>query len=141
MKLYITDRSGIQLRKPPGPVRTPQDLVPVVRDAVGREKREHFIIAMLNTRHLVYRLYVVSIGSLNASIVHPREVFREAIRHAASSIILSHVHPSRDPSPSEDDIEITSRLKQVGELVGIEVLDHVIVGGRKFFSFREAGLL
>jgi len=141
MKLHVTDRASIPLRKRPGPVRTPQDLVPVVRDAIGREKREYFLAALLNTRHFVFRLYVVSIGSLAASIVHPREVMREAIRHSASSILLVHNHPSQDCTPSEDDIEITGRLCRVGELVGIEVLDHVIIGGRKHFSFREAGLL
>jgi DNA repair protein RadC len=141
VKLYITEHASLTLRTRPGPIRTPQDLVPVVRDAVGKEMREYFIVALLNTRHMVYRLTVLSIGSLNSSIVHPREVFREAIRHAAASVLLVHNHPSGEPTPSEDDVEMTQRLARVGETVGIEVLDHVIIGGKSHFSFREAGIL
>lgn len=141
MKLHVTEHASLVLRTRPGPIRTPLDLVPVVRDAVAGEMREYFIVALLNTRHLVYRLCVVSIGSLNASLVHPREVFREAIRHSAASIVLTHNHPSGECSPSEDDVEMTQRLVRVGELHGIEVLDHIIIGGGNHFSFREAGII
>jgi DNA repair protein RadC len=104
-------------------------------------EREHFLAIHLSTRHVPNLLEVVSVGTLNASLVHPREVFRRAIREGTASLILAHNHPSGDPSPSADDIEITSRLGKVGELVGIEVLDHVILAGERYFSFREEGLV
>lgn len=104
-------------------------------------EKEHFLAVHLSTRHVPSLLEVVSIGTLNASLVHPREVFRRAIQEGSASLILVHNHPSGDPSPSADDIEITSRLVKVGELVGIEVLDHVILAAERYFSFREEGLL
>jgi len=91
--------------------------------------REHFLAIHLTTRHVPALLEVVSIGTLNASLVHPREVFRRAIQEGSANLILVHNHPSGDPSPSADDVEITTRLIRVGELVGIEVLDHVILAG------------
>ncbi len=103
--------------------------------------REHFLAVHLNTRHVPHRLEVVSVGTLSASLVHPREVFRAAITEGSANLILVHNHPSGDPSPSADDIEITTRLVRVGELVGIDVLDHVIITGTGYFSFREEGLL
>ncbi len=103
--------------------------------------REHFIAIHLNARHVPLLLEVVSIGTLSASLVHPREVFRRAITEGCASLILVHNHPSGDPVPSPDDIEITTRLLKVGELVGIEVLDHVVLAGERYFSFREEGLL
>lgn len=103
--------------------------------------REHFLAIHLNTRHVPQRLEVVSVGTLSASLVHPREVFRLAIQEGSANLILVHNHPSGDPSPSADDIEITTRLVRVGQLVGIEVLDHVIIARERYFSFREEGLL
>ncbi len=122
------------------PIRTPQDLLPLVQQ-YSRAKKEHFLIAMLNTRHMPLAIELISVGSLAASIVHPREVFRPAILAAAASMILIHNHPSGDATPSEDDLEITQRLCRVGDLTGIEVLDHIILGGGAPFSFREAGLM
>lgn len=107
----------------------------------ARAEKEHFLAVHLSTRHVASFLEVVSIGTLNASLVHPREVFCRAIRESTASLILVHNHPSGDPAPSADDIEITSRLTKVGELVGIEVLDHVILAGERYFSFREEGLI
>ena len=104
-------------------------------------EKEHFLAIHLSTRHVPVLLEVVSIGTLNASLVHPREVFRRAIRESSANLILVHNHPSGDPTPSADDIEITTRLLRVGELVGIEVLDHVILAGERYFSFREEGFL
>jgi len=109
--------------------------------AYARAEREHFLAVHLSTRHVPSFLEVVSIGTLNASLVHPREVYRRAIREGTANLILVHNHPSGDPSPSADDIEISSRLIKVGELVGIEVLDHVILAGERYFSFREEGLI
>jgi DNA repair protein RadC len=127
---------------PPGgrPVRGPDDVLPHVRDLI-RARREHFVVLLLNARHEMQRREVVSIGSLNASIVHPREVFLPAILHTAASVVLVHNHPSGDPEPSEEDLSITRRLVEVGELIGIGVLDHVIVGARGLVSFRARQLL
>ncbi len=122
------------------PIRTPQDLLPLVQH-YGAAPKEHFLTVLLNTRHLPMRVELISVGSLNASIVHPREVFRPAILAAAASVVLVHNHPSGDATPSEDDLEITTRLCRVGEMTGIEVLDHVILGAGTPFSFREAGLI
>jgi DNA repair protein RadC len=122
------------------PIRTPQDLLPLVHHYAAARK-EHFLTVLLNTRHLPIGVELISVGSLNASIVHPREVYRPAILAAAASVILVHNHPSGDTAPSEDDLEITQRLVRVGEMTGIEVLDHVILGAGTPFSFREAGLI
>jgi len=103
--------------------------------------KEHFLTIHLNARHVPLLLDVVSVGTLSASLVHPREVFRRAIAENCAALILVHNHPSGDPAPSPDDIEITTRLAKVGELVGIEVLDHVILAQERYFSFREAGML
>ncbi len=126
---------------PPGlPIRGPDDVTLHVRDLV-RARREHFVVLLLNARHELQRRETISIGSLNASIVHPREVFLPAILHSAASVILVHNHPSGDPEPSEEDLQITRRLHEVGDLVGIRVLDHVIVGERGTVSFRSRQLL
>jgi DNA repair protein RadC len=97
---------------------------------------EEFCVLLLNARHEVQRRVMVSRGSLNASIVHPREVFRPAILDSAASVVLVHNHPSGDPEPSDEDLAITRRLVQVGELLGIPVLDHVIIAKRGFVSLR-----
>ena len=104
-------------------------------------KREHFLAILLDTRQHAIRIETISIGSLTASIVHPREVFREAIVNGAASIILVHNHPSGDPEPSQEDRAITKRLVEVGELIGIGVLDHIIVAKGGFISFSILGLI
>ena len=122
------------------PIRSPEDVLGQVRD-LTRARREHFVVLILNARHELQCREIVSIGSLNASIVHPREVFLPAILHSAASIVLVHNHPSGDPEPSEEDLSITRRLVQVGELVGIGVLDHVIVATRGIVSLRTRQLM
>ncbi len=121
-------------------IRGPEDVVAQVRD-LRRARREHFVVLLLNARNEMSRREVVSIGSLNASIVHPREVFTPAVTHGAASLILVHNHPSGDPEPSEEDLQITRRLVQAGELMGIQVLDHVVVAARGLVSFKSRGLL
>jgi DNA repair protein RadC len=121
-------------------IRGPEDVLAQVRD-LARARREHFVVLLLNARHELQCRETVSIGSLNASIVHPREVFLPAILHSAASVVLVHNHPSGDPEPSEEDLSITRRLVQVGDLVGIGVLDHVIVAARGVVSFRSRQLL
>ena len=107
-----------------------------------REKtREHFVAIYLNARNeLLFRKHIF-IGTLNASLVHPREIFSEALRHNAASVILVHNHPSGDPEPSEDDLEITKRISEAGKIMGIDVLDHVIITKNKIFSFKEKKLI
>ena len=121
-------------------IRGPDDVLSQVRD-LPRARKEHFVVLLLNARHEVQGRETVSIGSLNASIVHPREVFLPAILHSAASVVLVHNHPSGDPEPSEEDLSITRRLVQVGELVGIGVLDHVIVAERGVVSLRARQML
>ena len=104
-------------------------------------EREVFGVLTLNARHEATRRVVVSIGSLNASIVHPREVFRVALLYSAASLVLVHNHPSGDPEPSEEDLAITRRLVECGELLGIGILDHVVIGAKGFVSFRARQLL
>lgn len=121
-------------------IRGPDDVLEQVRD-LARARREHFVVLLLNARHELQGRETISIGSLNASIVHPREVFLPAILHSAASVVLVHNHPSGDPEPSEEDLSITRRLVEVGELVGIEVLDHVVIASRGTVSFRHRKLL
>lgn len=103
--------------------------------------KEHFLCLYLNARNQVIHQEIVSIGSLSASIVHPREVFGVAVQHTAAALILAHNHPSADVSPSKDDIELTRRLVKAGQIMGIEVLDHIIIGPSDFLSLKEKGLM
>ena len=121
-------------------IERPQDALPLL-STIRDQRREHFYCLYLNARNQVIRGEVISIGSLSSSIVHPREVFYPAITHAAASVILSHNHPSGDVSPSRDDIELTRRLMHAGSIMGIDVLDHIILGEDCFLSMKEHGLL
>lgn len=104
-------------------------------------KKEVFKLIMLDGKNRIFSDYVVSEGCLTSSIVHPREVYIQAIRNSAASVIFMHNHPSGDPAPSPEDIEITKRLVSVGDLVGIKVLDHIIMGDGEYLSFADKGLL
>ena len=121
-------------------ITCPADVTPIIQALTKEAAEERFIVVFLDARNRVTGSQIVSIGSLNASIVHPREVFRAAILHGAAAIILGHNHPSGDPTPSSDDMELTRRLVKSGELLGIEVLDHVIIGDTSI-SLKEKGLL
>jgi DNA repair protein RadC len=121
-------------------VSCPADAIPFLTD-IQDQRREFFVGLYLNARNQVIHKEVVSIGSLSASIVHPREVFLAAVQSAAASVVLAHNHPSGDVTPSQDDLELTRRLVQAGELMGVEVLDHLIVGRHDFLSLKERGLL
>jgi DNA repair protein RadC len=120
-------------------VRRPEDLTGVLRDEFRGLDRERFIALYLDARHRVRALETVSIGSLNASLVHPREVFKPAIALSAAAVIVAHNHPSGDPRPSGDDLELTGRLDKCGELLGIALLDHLVVGDADITSIREYG--
>lgn len=122
-------------------IRSPEDVFNLLRMEIGFEKREHFVVIFLDTKNKVIAKETLSIGSLNASIVHPMCVFRAAIRHSCSSIICGHNHPSGDPTPSHEDISVTERLVAAGTITGIEVLDHIIIGSHKFVSLKEQGLM
>ena len=104
-------------------------------------KKEHFVIFYLDSRNQEIKREIVSVGSLNANLVHPREVFEPAVRNLAAQIILAHNHPSGDPEPSEDDLEITKRLVESGKILGIEVIDHIIITKTGFISFKEKNLI
>lgn len=121
-------------------VSCPAEVLPFLSGIRNKDK-EHFLCLYLNARNQAIHQEVISIGSLSASIVHPREVFHVALQHSAASIILAHNHPSGDPSPSKDDIELTRRLGKAGEIIGIEIIDHIIVGHRDFLSMKEKGLI
>ncbi|RLL47959.1 JAB domain-containing protein [Oceanobacillus piezotolerans] len=122
-------------------IRSPDDGADYIMEEMRTLKQEHFIVLFLNTKNQVIHRQTIFIGSLNASIVHPREVFREAVKRSAASIIVAHNHPSGDPSPSQEDIHVTRRLLESGKLIGIELLDHLIIGDRKFVSLKEKGYL
>jgi len=121
-------------------VKTPEDIVAVVRSRLKDKKKEYFLALLLDTRNQLIKAAEISIGSLDTSIVHPREVFKEAISASAASVIFVHNHPSGDPEVSEDDIKLTKRLAEVGEIVGIDVLDHIIIGDKEYLSLKSKGL-
>lgn len=124
-----------------GIVNNPQDAAQLVLRELSLADKEHFMIIMLNAKHRVIAKKIVSIGHLQASLVHPREMFKEAIRRSSAAVILVHNHPSGDLTPSGDDIRTTERLCEVGAILGIDVLDHIIVADNRYLSFREQGLL
>ncbi|MDQ0271151.1 DNA repair protein RadC [Cytobacillus purgationiresistens] len=123
-------------------IRSPQDAQELAASFIADEDREVFLVMMLNTKNMVIGLHKAHVGSLNSSIVHPREVMKCAILNNAASIIVSHQHPSGDPLPSREDLEVTKRLAEAGKVLGIEVLDHVIVSHTgKHVSLKEKGYL
>ena len=122
-------------------IRSPEDGANYVMNDMRFLSQEHFVCLYLNTKNQVLHKQTIFIGSLNASIVHPREVFREALKRSAASIICLHNHPSGDPAPSHEDIEVTKRLVECGKMIGIDVLDHLIIGENKFVSLKEKGYL
>lgn len=119
---------------------TPKEIWEELKD-LRNHKKEHFVIFYLDSRNQEIKRETISIGSLNANLVHPREVFEPAVRNLTAQIILAHNHPSGDPEPSEDDLEITKRLVESGKILGIEVIDHIIVAKNDFFSFKERKLI
>ena len=108
---------------------------------IKENKKENFVVLYLDARNKLIYKETVSIGSLNANLVHPREVFEPAVRYLAAQIVLAHNHPSGDPEPSEDDLEITKRLVESGKILGIEVIDHIIITKTGFISFKEKNLI
>jgi DNA repair protein RadC len=121
-------------------VKTPEDVMGLVGVRLGGKKKEYFLALLLDTRNQLIKVAEVSVGSLDSSIVHPREVFKEAISASAAAVIFAHNHPSGDAQASPDDIKLTKRLAEAGELLGIDVLDHIVIGGKKFLSLKREGL-
>lgn len=122
-------------------IRGPDDVYRHFHASLRHVPHERFLALLLDGRHRVLRQEVVSQGTLTASLVHPREVFRPALRESAAAMILVHNHPSGDPTPSREDREVTTRLARAGEILGVHVLDHVVVAERGYCSLREEGLL
>ena len=122
-------------------IKDPQSVVKAIRASIKDKAKEHFKLILLNPRNRIIGISTISIGTLNASLVHPREVFKDAITHSAASVVLAHNHPSGDPEPSEDDIKITKKLVESGKILGIEVIDHIIIGKNNFCSYKERGLI
>ena len=121
------------------PITSPADALPEIRHIRDLNK-EHFVAIFLNARNQVIKTDTISIGSLNASLVHPRELFAPAVGISAASVILAHNHPSGDVTPSKEDISLTKRMVQAGQIMGIEVVDHLIVASDKFLSMKEANV-
>ena len=119
----------------------PNDITDLLMEEMRYLKKEYFKIAILDTKNQIITIENISIGNLNSSIVHPREVFNRAIKRSANSIILVHNHPSGDPTPSSEDINITNRLIEAGSILGIKVLDHIIIGDNKYISFKERNII
>jgi DNA repair protein RadC len=122
-------------------IKTPEDAYNLLKNKAAGKKKEYFWAIFLDTRSQIIKDSEISVGSLDSSIVHPREVFKEAIAASASSIIAAHNHPSGNPEASQDDIKLSKRLKEAGELVGIELVDHIIMGDGTFISLKREGLL
>lgn len=122
-------------------VRSPKDAAELVMSEMRYLDREHMKAILLNTKNMVIDIVTVSVGTLNASLAHPRECFKEAIRQSAAAVIFVHNHPSGDPSPSSEDLSLTKQLFEAGKLLGIEVLDHLIIGDGVFVSLKERGLI
>ena len=120
---------------------SPQVVATFPQEKIGREKKEHFYILALDSKNNLVKMNNVSVGILDASLVHPREVFKEAIQASAAKVIIAHNHPSGDPEPSEGDLVITNRLVEAGTILEIEVVDHIIVTNNNFLSFKERKLL
>jgi len=124
-------------------VRGPEDIAALVRPLIAGLQAEHFVAVLLNTKNGIIDggVVTVAVGSLNAALVHPRELFKEAIRRSAAAIVLAHNHPTGSPEPSTEDTELTLRFVKCGELLGIELIDHIILGDESFVSLRERGLI
>ncbi|OEH84232.1 hypothetical protein BHU72_12575 [Desulfuribacillus stibiiarsenatis] len=120
-------------------IRTPEDGANYIMDELRHLQQEVFVTLYLNTKNQVLSHERITTGSLNSSIVHPREIFKGALKRSCASIICIHNHPSGDPSPSREDIEVTKRLVSAGEILGIEVLDHIIIGDNTYYSLKEKG--
>jgi len=137
----LGEKALVSFEKYDQKIETPKDIFNLLKNDLRDKKKEHFKLLSLNSRSRLISIDDISVGTLTASLAHPREIFLPAIKNSADSIILVHNHPSGDPTPSKDDIKITKRLIKASQFLGIKIWDHLIIGGDKFFSFKEKGLL
>jgi DNA repair protein RadC len=137
--LEIAKRYGEHEFRPGEPFRGPADIYAHFCERLAAEKREHFFAVLLDNKHRKIRDVPVSLGSLTSSIVHPRDVFEPVVRESAAAVVFVHNHPSGDPTPSKEDLEITRRLREVGEVMGVRVLDHIVIGKGRYVSFVNDG--
>lgn len=122
-------------------ISSPADVAELMIPEMSSFDREHFRALLLNTRNGILKIVTVAVGSLNAALVHPREIFKEAVISSAAGIIVVHNHPTGDPEPSREDKDLTERFSRCGKLIGIELIDHVIIGGTDFVSMKERGFI
>jgi DNA repair protein RadC len=131
-------KAGLDARRP---ITSPEQLAHLLMLEMRYLDREHFKAVILNTKNHVVKIVDISIGSLNSSIVHPRELFKMVLKHSGAALIVAHNHPSGDPEPSSEDIRLTKRLSEAGKILGIDLLDHLILGDGKFVSLKERGII
>ncbi len=131
-------KSSLELKQS---IKSPRDLVDIFINDMRHLEKEYFKVVFLNTKNEIISYETISIGSLNASIVHPREVFNRAIKKSSASLILIHNHPSGNPNPSKEDINITKRLMEAGKIIGIDILDHIIIGDGTYYSLKENSII
>ncbi|UNC90918.1 RadC family protein [Candidatus Contubernalis alkaliaceticus] len=139
--LELGRRMASSIKQEDKNVSSPKDVADYLMEEMRYYQKEYFKVILLNTKNQIISTELISIGSLNSSIVHPREIFSVAIKKVSASVILVHNHPSGDPTPSREDIEVTKRIIQAGDIIGITVLDHMIIGEGRYYSFREGGLI
>jgi DNA repair protein RadC len=137
----LAKRQDLEQEFPDYEINSPEVAANIIRVTIKDMAKEHFKLIILNTRNRIIGVLDISTGTLNASLVHPREVFKEAITRSASSVVVAHNHPSGDTQPSEEDIRITRRLVEAGKIMGIEVLDHIIVTRNSFLSLKAKGFI
>lgn len=140
-RICLVREPGVKLAERPQ-MTAPASAARALSEYFGESDREQFVVAFLTVRHRLIGLHTVSVGCLTSSLVHPREVFKPAILSGAAALIVAHNHPSGDPEPSAEDVALTRRLRAAGELLGIDVLDHVILGEHgRFVSLKERGVV
>ena len=140
-RIALVREPGVKLANKPQ-IRFPAEAAPMLTQYIGESDREVFVVALLTIRHRVIGLHTVSVGCLSSSLVHPREVFKPAILAGSAAVLIAHNHPSGDPDPSGEDVALTRRLASAGAILGIEVIDHIIVGeAGRFVSLKDRGLL
>jgi DNA repair protein RadC len=129
------------VEEPKKKISSPKDVYNLIYPKMREQKKEKFIMLYLDTKNQILKEEVVSIGSLNSSIVHPREVFKSALMESSASVIMIHNHPSGDPSPSKEDVMVTEKMVEGGKLLGIDVLDHIIIGDGRYVSLKDEGFV
>lgn len=135
--LEIGKRGNKNFQQHQKKINKPADVFKLLKPLIGDKKKEHFVVLSLDTKNNIISLDTISIGSLNISLAHPREIFQAAIKNSAATIILVHNHPSGDPTPSDNDLKITKRLLEISKLLGIRLIDHIIIGQNSYYSFSN----